>query len=488
MKKIYLIHIIVLIFVIANILNLKNLSLIDWDEGAFVLQAKYLATMGAQGKPFNFQTPPLYQMIIALLFKIFGEHAWLMPLISIISSAVTIYFLFSFGKSLYNEITGLIAVILFISTEFFFFFSKSGLSDAFFLLFFVGAVYFFYQSIKANQIVYYLFCCLFTVFACYTKYTGPVLFLIFLFIGTTRRKELNKSWFIFAIIIPILLLLPYIIIFIKIVSITNITQRHGKLLGINHLKFLYYIIRFAPLIFLSGIFYRMKEKTDYFILAIIIIFFIVLGFYYPYLRLAYPLIPFLSLFSAALLYKLKKIRYYLLALIFFFNILIGHNTLIYNSKFPLLIAQRVESLKKKYNNTYLFALVPPNIVFYFDGTILQSESNIPTALRNIKNLQIREIIKKDENLLRKEKYLLLIYSSIFEDFSEKFKSIRERAIEKDSIEFIDAPIYYKDIFNSLRTKKQIYEIYAVSIEKLDTLTLTNLWKMAFEPGMTVIKD
>ncbi|MEO0205281.1 MAG: glycosyltransferase family 39 protein, partial [candidate division WOR-3 bacterium] len=183
MKKFYIIHLIAVIFIVLNIINLKNLSLIDWDEGAFALQAKYFASAGAQGKPFNFQTPPLYQIIIALLFKIFGEHDLILPLISIISSVVVMYFIYFLGKNLYNEIIGVFATLLFVSTEFFFFFSKSGLSDAIFLMFFAGALYFFYQSIETNRIIYYLYCCLFTLLACYTKYTGPVLFLIFLFIA-----------------------------------------------------------------------------------------------------------------------------------------------------------------------------------------------------------------------------------------------------------------------------------------------------------------
>ncbi|MEO0185643.1 MAG: hypothetical protein ABIL20_07580, partial [candidate division WOR-3 bacterium] len=118
---------------------------------------------------------------------------------------------------------------------------------------------------------------------------------------------------------------------------------------------------------------------------------------------------------------------------------------------------------------------------------LQSEHVIPQVFRNVRFVRSRETIKAGENLLSNQKYALFIYSSVFEDPKEIFKSIRHLAIQKDSFEFIDAPIYYKDLFNNLRTKKQIYELFIVSLEKLDTPVLTSLWNIAFEPGVTVIK-
>jgi len=487
MKKSYIIHLIVVIFIILNIINLKNLSLIDWDEGTFALQAKWLASMGLDGKPFNFQTPPLFQIIIAILFKILGCQDWILPFISIVFSAIILYIIFLLGKELYNETIGLLAVVIFISTEYFLFFSKSGLSDAIFLFFFITAIYFFNRSLEKKHNIYYLYCGIFTLLACYTKYTGPILFLIFLIIGINRRKQLNKYWLLFTIVIPILLLLPYLLIFIRIITIPGITQRYGKLLGINHLKFLYYLIRFAPLIFITAIFYRMKSKTDHFILIIIVIFFFVLGFYYPYFRLAFPLIPLFSLFSAGFLYQFKKLRYYLLGLIFLLNIFLGFNTITYHSNIPPSIGQKVESLCKLYNTNYVFALTPPNMVFYLDGSILQSDTHVPVRLTNIGYLKGSGFLKIGDNLLKNQKRVLFVYSSIFEDFEKKFKPLKSMANLTDSIEFIDAPIYDKDLFNPLRSKKQIYEIYLFEIEKLDTLSLNNLWEIGLLRGSTVIR-
>jgi hypothetical protein len=489
MRKLHIIHIIVLIFLIVNIINLKNLSLIDWDEGAFALQAQWLANMGGEGKPFNFQTPPLFQIIVAILFKIFGEWDRILPLISIVFSAMTLYTIFFLGRRLYDETVGLFAIILFVSTEYFFFFSKSGLSDAMFLFFFTTAIYLFYKSLDTGHIIHYLGCGFFALLACYTKYTGPILFLIFFIIGITRRKQLSNYWFLFTIAIPVLLLIPYFVIFVKIVTIQGISQRHGKLLGINHLKFLYYIFRFAPLVFLAGIFHRIREKTDYFVLIILVVFFVVLGFYYPYLRLAYPVIPFLSLFAAGFLSKYKKMRYSFLIVVFFFNVLIGHDTLIYSSRIPPEIGERVEEMCKTNKIKYIFALTPPNIVYYMDGKILQLETRIPLEFVNKKigYLRIPETINEELNPLRSEKRIVFVCSTIFDDSTGTFNKIEKMAQLKDSVEFVDAPVYYKDLFNDLRAKRQIYKTYVVPTEKLDTLSLDGLWKIGFKRGVTVIK-
>ena len=99
--KRFLIHLIVGLFVILNGINLTRTCLIDWDEGVFALQGKWIETIGAEGKPFNFQSPPLYQTLIAFLFKSLGHKDFILPLLSIIFSVLTIYIVFYLFKTLY---------------------------------------------------------------------------------------------------------------------------------------------------------------------------------------------------------------------------------------------------------------------------------------------------------------------------------------------------------------------------------------------------
>ncbi|MGQ9817294.1 MAG: ArnT family glycosyltransferase [bacterium] len=487
MKKSHIVFLIVLISIFLNVVNLKSLSLIDWDEGGFALQAKWLASRGLEGKPFNFQTPPLYQFIIAVFFRIFGYNDWILPFISILCSAATLYIIFLLGKELHSETTGLLASVLFVSTEYFLFFSKSGLSDATFLLFFTASVYFFYRAINTNKWILYLCCSIFTLLACYTKYTGPILFLVYLFIGLRISKKLNRYWFLFTIVFPLLLLLPYFFIFIKVVSISGIAQRHGKLVGINHLKFLFYLIRFAPLIFVTAILHRIKSNSDYFVLTIILIFFIACGFYHPYFRLALPLIPLLSIFSAKFLYQFKKLRYYMLGIVFFGNVAIGFNTITYTSNIPPTISRQVDSLCRANRIDYVIALTPPNIVFYLNGSILPPTSSLNTYLIKKGILKNREFISKEKNPLFGQEIVLLVYASIFEDIEKRVNLLKPKVSFVDSVEFIDAPVYYKDLFNPLRNKKQFYKIYLFEIANIDSISIENLWEIGLMPGATVLR-
>ncbi|MEO0094784.1 MAG: glycosyltransferase family 39 protein [candidate division WOR-3 bacterium] len=485
MKKQYLIYIIISLFFMLNILNLKNLTLIDWDEGVYALQAEWLASNGNEGKPFNFQTPPLFQITIALFFKLIGYNGWVLNLISIVFSCLTIYITFLLGKKIYNDTIGLISVFLFISSEYFLFFSKSGLSDATFAFFFISAIYFFYRSLEENRKLHYILCGFFTTLTCYTKYTGPVLFLFYLFAPLFLRKKNNKYLILYTLLIPILILVPYYIIFLKFLTLSGIKQRYGKLLGLHHLKHLYYLFRFAPIILTLSIFHRIKEKKDYFILSLIAIFFIILGFYHHYFRLSYPLILLFLLFSACVVARWKKIRYYITAMLFFMSIIIAYDTMLYHSPIPSALGKKIDYLSKFFKINYILAIAPPNILFYIPGNIMATENSVITY--KFMQLDKRETIRKDDNLFKNERYVLVLSSNIFPQIDEKISKLTSQAIIKDSLEFVDAPIYYKDPFNELGTKRQIYKIYVFELIKLGSPELDTLWKCGFYPGVVIIK-
>ncbi|MCX7994544.1 MAG: glycosyltransferase family 39 protein [candidate division WOR-3 bacterium] len=490
MRKIpIIIHLVTGAFIILNLLNLKNTTLIDWDEGVFALQARWLATMGSEGKPFNFQTPPLFQILVALLFKLFGYNTWLLSFLSVIFSSLSIYLLFLFARDLYNDTIGVISTIFFATTEFFLFFSRSGLSDATFTFFFLSAIYFFYRSLQGKSRISCTLCSIFTILACYTKYTGPVLFLIYLLINLFWQKKKTFSFYLFTIIIPLLFLIPYYSVFVKFVSLQNIFQRHGKLLGVNHLKFLYYLVRFAPIIFITALFYRIKERSDYFILITIVSFFTVLGFYHPYFRLAYPLIPLISIYSGGFVAHFKKIRILLILLVAAVNLFLARDTITYRSRIPVLLAYDVEKICQDYGINYIITSVPPNFLLNISGNIILSENQIPINIRNIDKfgLNKRTIIKRENNLIKTEKEILFLHSSIFAHVEKELMQLRKYAELKKSYEFIDAPVYYKDPFNELKEAKQIYEILIFRISELDYREVDILWNICFEPGVALIR-
>jgi 4-amino-4-deoxy-L-arabinose transferase-like glycosyltransferase len=100
--------------VLWSILNLQHAALIDWDEGIFALHGQWISTAGSQGKPFNFQTPPLFQLMVALVFAVVHAQPFVLPLISIVFSCLSIALVFVFGTMLYSSRSGLHCGCLFL--------------------------------------------------------------------------------------------------------------------------------------------------------------------------------------------------------------------------------------------------------------------------------------------------------------------------------------------------------------------------------------
>jgi len=487
-----LVHLIVILFVLINAFRIVNFTLIDVDEGIFALQSQWLTTIGEHGKPFNFQTPPLYQILIALLFKLFKTNTIVFPLLSTIASIITIYLVFCLTGLFYSRQESLYAVIFFIITEYFFFFSRSGLSDATFLAFFIAAIFFFAKGIKCDKINHFLLAGIFTAFALYTKYSAFVLPVIFLIVGILHRKTINRKWFVLSIIIPSLLYLPYIYLFLRIIQIPMIGFRHMRLIGINHLKFLYYLFAYAPIpLFLTVIYVlssvkKIKRLGTYLFISMSI-FFVAVGFYYPYFRLGYPLVPLLSISAAKFITKTNKFKPYIAIACIAVSLLLGLKTLTYKSDVPKRAAELVEQYAEKENVNYIYAVVPPNITFYMGGEII-IPSNHPWSKIGRKIpvfLKKKKIMYPDENLLLNEDKVLLIHATTIDSVKQENIELYNSGSLLTSIEFIDAPVYYKDIFNAFRKSKQIYEVYLFESEKLSE-QIDMLWNLGFDQRITVI--
>lgn len=491
-KQKNIIHLIVILFVLLSILGLKNYNLRDWDEGAFALQGQWLATMGAQGKPFNFQTPPLFQSLIAILFSLFQVNPKMLPLLSIIFSCITIYIIYHLAKILFSQKEGVYSIILFISTEYFLFFSKSGLSDATFLCFFTASLLFFIKGIKLNKAYHFLIAGLFTILALYTKYSAFPLIFMFFVVGFLCRKTINKKWFGLSILVPILFYLPYTYLFIKLVQISEISARHVSLLGINHIKFLFYILIFAPIPFLITILYIISNiksirKWDVYLLIFAAIFVLILGFYYPYFRLAYPLIPLLSIIAARFVNQTKQYKPYVITASVLISLTLSARTLTYKSDVPEKIGDFVNHYAKQNDIKYIYTVVPPNIDFYIDGAIVVP-ANHPWHSIGKKFpvfLEGKKIIHRDDNKLLAEEQILLIQATVLDPIEQINSALCNRGTLLRSIEFIDAPVYYKDIYNPQRDMKQIYNVYLLETKKLDKM-INDFWDLGFDRRVTVI--
>ncbi len=480
-----LLLLIIFAIILINIVHLGDTSLIDWDEGVFALQSQWFASLGDQGKPFNFQTPPLYQLLLAGSFKIFGYKTFVLHLIALVASCIGTFIVFRLSKMLFTQQDAIIATILFASTEFFLFFSRSGLSDAVFLCFFLASILFFFRGLKLNINSQFLYAGLFLVLASYTKYSAFPLFISYLIIGLLHKKSLKAKWFFYSIVLPVLLILPYFLLLIKFVPLRELSTRHISFLGINHIKFLFYILIFAPIPFLFTVLYiifnvRNIKKWDIYFIILLAIFIFILGFYYPYFRLAYPLIPLFSIIAYRFVNQTKQYKPYIIAASVMISLILSAKTVTYKSNVPERIGEFVNNYVKQNDIKYIYTVVPPNIDFYIDGSIAIPEGHqwLTIGNRFPRFLKNRKIIYREENELLEEEKILLVHATTFDTIKHDNSSLYDLGIKLASVEFIDAPVYYKDIYNPERAIRQIYEVYIFETEKLSKV-IDDLWALGF---------
>jgi hypothetical protein len=469
---------------------LNGYTLIDWDEGVFALHGQWFASAGIEGKPFNFQTPPLYQVLVGVCFKIGGPNPVFLPLLALIFSVLTVYALYYHGRKIYDEATSLVAIAIFITSEFFLFFSRSGLSEAVFLLFFWSAFASFVIGLGSGRTRDFVAAGIFTTLALYTKYSAPVLLPIFAVIGGLHRKNINRNWFWLTIVMPALIFLPYLFIFIRYVTPSVIMERHILILGLHHLRYLYYLFAFAPAALILTAFYSSRiKKTDYYLYIAFLIFFVVLGFYRPYFRLAYPLIPILAFLAGRFLISAGKWRPYLLTVTMRVSLVLGWRTTVYRSRVPAEVAAEIGSVIREGRIGYYLAAVPPNILAYLPGRMALPSDHpavrigrrFPFVLRG------RLIIEPDNNLLAGQDRTIFLYSTVLDPFKSDHDGLFNRARRIKVWDFIDAPVYYRDIFDPLRNRKQLYEIYMFEHSEMKE-DLDRLWRLGFQSECQVFNN
>lgn len=414
-----------------------------------------------------------------------------MMLISTIFSCLTILVLYHLGKMLYREEIGLYAVAFFVTSEYFLFFSQSGLSDATFTFFSTGALFFFLRALRANKTRDFWIAGLLTALCLYTKYSAAPIIITFLILGIRKRYSINRYWFLMTVVLPLAAFAPYLCIFLLFVSPVEIGGRHIPLLGLNHLKYLYYLLILAPIPLIytltRTVIDRWRAKHVEYLYIPVLVFFVVLGFYYPYFRLAYPLVPLLSIFAGSLVASLGRLKYYVLAASLFVGVFLGLHTLRYTTQTPQDVADIVEHNVITRDIKYIYVLAPPNIYFYIDGEIAVPSTHpwYRIGKRFPRFLRSRLILDKERNLLLNEKRILLVHATIFDIFKDEYPDVYDKALLVGSIDYEDAPVYYKDIFNPLRSFQQSYEFYL--LDETDILRcLDQLWNLGFEREVKVL--
>ncbi|MBN2620647.1 glycosyltransferase family 39 protein [candidate division WOR-3 bacterium] len=488
----YLKHIIVLTLFLFCIITIWRSSLIDWDEGVFALQGQWFASFGSQGKPFNFQTPPLFQLIIAFIFALTGQQWYILPLLSVLFACSTLYVIHGLTSQHYSEKVALLAMVFTASTELFIFFARSGLSDATFLFLFTSAIYFFLQGVQKNRIREFLIAGILTAAALYTKYSALPLLVSFAIIGSVNRKSIPRRWFFASILLPILLYLPYVLIYAFVVQIPTIAARHGPLMGIHHLSYVHYGLVFAPVIFLMAIIHLVtgKERKEVAHVAVFgAVYFFFVGFYHPYMRLLLPIIPLCAILAARLAARTKKLTIAVATIAVLCGLFLSYRTIRYNSEVPRTVAERTTRMCREQQCHLLYASVPPNIAVYLPGNILIPEDHawITIGRRFPCLMRDRIIMERSTNILDQQSTQVYLHGTIYDSLRNKHTRLFFRMSHVWTTEFIDAPLYCKDPYNPLKNTTQAYELYTITPDTINQI-LDDLWQFGFEPAVTVLEQ
>ncbi|MCB9784719.1 MAG: glycosyltransferase family 39 protein [Candidatus Omnitrophica bacterium] len=127
-----------LISLILRVWKLWDHGLCQWDEGVYALSARWVATLGeggTLGSPSH--GPPLYTLILAFLFRLFGDSDFTILISSAVAGALITPVLFLLGKRWLGNKEGMVAAAIWALLPIGVLFSRRGLNDIWFTLLFL---------------------------------------------------------------------------------------------------------------------------------------------------------------------------------------------------------------------------------------------------------------------------------------------------------------------------------------------------------------
>jgi len=247
---------ILLLTIITRFYNIGTDSL--WlDEGASLRFAslplkQILIEHFQNGEP----NPPLFYFILHFWIKIFGTQEAALRSLSAIFSVLSVFAVFSIGKSLFSRKIALYAALIFALSAFHVFYGQELRSYSFFNFLILISVYSFLQLFSRKEIRYKL---IYIVSAVLLILTHPYAWFVLVFeniwalyfIGNKKTDSISlKGWLLLQLFVFILLT-PYIYYFVQVVL--NVEQSFWvKRPGLKHLAGAFFM--FSASFYLSVIF------------------------------------------------------------------------------------------------------------------------------------------------------------------------------------------------------------------------------------------
>jgi len=142
----------------------------DYDEGAYSLAARFITEGYWPYQDFNFAHPPLYELLLAGVYKIFGYSFFYGRYLSVALAIISIVLIYLVGKKIYSPKVGLVASALFAVSPDMVYFGRRVVQESLGIFLLLAAVYFAVNYIQTKKGKQALLCGLFLGLTVATKF------------------------------------------------------------------------------------------------------------------------------------------------------------------------------------------------------------------------------------------------------------------------------------------------------------------------------
>ncbi|KAF5058790.1 Dolichyl-phosphate-mannose-protein mannosyltransferase [anaerobic digester metagenome] len=176
--------ILLLVYVVLYSFNLDKFPIVTGDENWFINPAYDLAMFGKMGTSmiygfynianFTYWQPPLFILLLATFFKLFGFGIVQARMVSVFLGFLTVLLTYLLGLELYNKKIGLLASLLMISNPLFFLISRTVRMEIAVACFMVTALYFTVLALKYSKKSHYFASAFFATLALLSHPNGII--------------------------------------------------------------------------------------------------------------------------------------------------------------------------------------------------------------------------------------------------------------------------------------------------------------------------
>ena len=170
--------------------NFQKMGLSHWDEYYYIETAVW--NMNPSYGFFQAYEPPLFPLLLSLMFSVFGIQDYVAIATSEIAGLFLCALTFWWTRREFNLPTAIMSVIVLASTSIFIYYAKMALTDMTYTLFFSAAIFMYYRAIKKRNNSAFLIAGVLLAFTIGTKYTGfQPLLIILIFLLVSRLSTLR---------------------------------------------------------------------------------------------------------------------------------------------------------------------------------------------------------------------------------------------------------------------------------------------------------